>query len=113
MAELLRMLPRDESIEDKFKTLLNNDPLGATVRTLPLRPWKEHWLTEAGTTRLCFHRYRYCNRYQCRCLPRFLTAAPLQHHRIRAPSPPCRREAPPASHGQEPVRLVPARLQDE
>jgi hypothetical protein len=33
MAELLRMLPRDESIEDKFKTLLNNDPLGATVRT--------------------------------------------------------------------------------
>lgn len=30
-----RMLSRDESIEDKFKTLLNNDPLGATVRIIP------------------------------------------------------------------------------
>jgi hypothetical protein len=28
------MLPRDESIEDKFKTLLTVNPLGATVRNL-------------------------------------------------------------------------------
>jgi hypothetical protein len=27
------MLPRDDSIEDKFKKLLNDNPLGATART--------------------------------------------------------------------------------
>jgi hypothetical protein len=35
---LLKMLPRDESIEDKFKDLLTNNPLGATVCTLALAP---------------------------------------------------------------------------
>lgn len=35
MAHIIsRMLPRDESIEEKFKTLLGNNPLGATVCTL-------------------------------------------------------------------------------
>jgi hypothetical protein len=89
-SRLSAMLPRADSIEDKFKVLLNDNPLGATARTRFRTTSRAQQLTAAGPTRVGPLRGRHGHWHHARHLHRLPPAAALQHHRICAPSPPRR-----------------------